>query len=784
VTFSDFRVVDFSTAIAGPYCTKMLVDAGAAVVKIEPPDGDPLRRWQLTPDIAEGDSALFQYLAAGKRSVRGAIVDDHVHQFVRGADLVVESGELSVDDIERIRSELPGTDILSISPFGRRGPWAERPATDFTLQALAGSMAIRGPAGREPLQAGGRLGEWIGGSFAAAIAMALQVGATTRKRGGEWADVSIHEAMCTAMALYQPVTAVLSGKPGRPTPRTVEIPSIHPALDGYVGFCTITAQMFQDFLVMIDEPGLLADNSILDVRARQDRYAEFKEIVDRWTSEMPAEAIEEIASALRIPYSPVETPTTITQNKHFVDRKVFIRNAGGFAQPRRPYLIDGHCPPSVGAAPLLGEHDGATPWTRRSQPASALNDSAPAPLSGVRILDLTAFWAGPAATQVMAGMGAQVIKVESIQKPDGMRFTSTRTPSEAHWWEAGGVFQGANANKLGITLNLGSPEGIDALEKLIRRADVVIENFSPRVMDNFGLPWDRVHELNPSAVYVRMPAFGLSGPWRDRTGFAQTMEQATGLAWMTGYADGDPTVLQGPSDPVAGLHAVVATLVALQKARTENKGKFVEVPMVESALNVAAEVVIENSAYGTTPARIGNRHPHTAPQGVYRCRNDQWLAIAVPDDICWVAAVTILDIAPDDLTPAHRTTAGRRADSDHLDAVLAKCCATKCADEVTQALISAGVPAAVVIDPSRVLDNEHLRARRFAEKLSHPVLGEFAIPGLPVTFASHVRPAFSTPAPMLGQHNDAVLTTIAGFDRDELDELEKRNVIGDRPNHL
>ncbi len=139
------------------------------------------------------------------------------------------------------------------------------------------------------------------------------------------------------------------------------------------------------------------------------------------------------------------------------------------------------------------------------------------------------------------------------------------------------MYQGANAGKLGVTLDLSRPEGVDVLLEMVRHADVVIENFSPRVLDNFGLTWDRLRETNPAVVFVRMPAFGLSGPWRDRTGFAQTMEQATGLSWMTGYRDGSPMVLKGPCDPVAGLHAVVATLSALEYARAEGRGCFVEV---------------------------------------------------------------------------------------------------------------------------------------------------------------------------------------------------------------
>lgn len=782
---ADFRVVDFTTGIAGPYCTKMLVDAGADVVKIESdPAGDSFRR--RNRDRGQTDGALFQYLAAGKRSIRGTVRDEHVRAFVAGADLVVESGELTIDDIELIRSTTPGVDILSITPFGRTGPWAGLPATDFILQALAGSLAIRGPEGREPLQAGGRLGEWIAGSYAAATALGLCVGTRRRGRGGEWADLSMLESMCIAMALYHPVTATLSGAPGRRTARTVEIPSVERCLDGYIGFCTITAQMFQDFLIMIDRAELLADDSIVDVRRRQERYADFQSMIESWTSTMPADAIDEIAGAMRIPVSPIGTPETVTENAHFAERGVFVENPAGFVQPRRPYLVDSVVPGAVGRAPLVGEHDGAEPWTPRVQPDRPLGDADAAPLAGIRILDLTAFWAGPAATQVLAGMGAEVIKVESVQRPDGMRFTSTRSPGEAAWWEAGGVYQGANAGKLGVTLDLSRPEGVDVLLEMVRHADVVIENFSPRVLDNFGLTWDRLRETNPAVVFVRMPAFGLSGPWRDRTGFAQTMEQATGLSWMTGYRDGSPMVLKGPCDPVAGLHAVVATLSALEYARAEGRGCFVEVPMVESALNVAAEMVIEYSANGKSLYRDGNRGPDSAPQGVYRCAGgaDDWLALAAHDDAQWTAITAVLDL-PDSVLDADFDTAdGRRRHHDRLDELLTEFCAGRDLDELAAALTARGVPAARVVDPSRILENPQARYRGFAEKVDHPVFGPLEIPGLPVVFAARPELAFTTAAPMLGQHNDEVLTALAGLDAAHLEDLRDSNVIGDRPLHL
>jgi crotonobetainyl-CoA:carnitine CoA-transferase CaiB-like acyl-CoA transferase len=166
----------------------------------------------------------------------------------------------------------------------------------------------------------------------------------------------------------------------------------------------------------------------------------------------------------------------------------------------------------------------------------------------LRILDFTACWAGPAATHLLASMGADVIHVESVQRPDGMRMAGGVFYGEPQWWERSAIFLAANTNKRGLALDLNSPTGRDVALRLMATSDVVVENFTPRVMSNFGLDWDAVRAANPRVIFVRMPAFGLSGPWRENTGFAQTMEQMTGLAWVTGYPDDQPLIQRGPSE--------------------------------------------------------------------------------------------------------------------------------------------------------------------------------------------------------------------------------------------
>ena len=228
------------------------------------------------------------------------------------------------------------------------------------------------------------------------------------------------------------------------------------------------------------------------------------------------------------------------------------------------------------------------------------------PLAGLRVIDFTAFWAGPSATHSLAAFGAEVIKIESIQRPDGIRYSGGMRKDVDDWWEYGWVFHAMNTNKRSVTLDLQTDAGVGLIKKLIAQADMVIENFSPRVMDQFGLGADVLLELNPRLVVVRMPAFGLTGPWRDRVGFAPTMEQIAGLAWVTGLPDGLPVAPRGACDPLAGTHAAFALIAALEFTERTGRGQLVEVPMIESVLNVTAVQTMEFETFGSVLERRGN----------------------------------------------------------------------------------------------------------------------------------------------------------------------------------
>jgi crotonobetainyl-CoA:carnitine CoA-transferase CaiB-like acyl-CoA transferase len=279
-----------------------------------------------------------------------------------------------------------------------------------------------------------------------------------------------------------------------------------------------------------------------------------------------------------------------------------------------------------------------------------------------------------------------------------------------------------------------------------------------------------------------MPAYGLSGPWRDRTGFAQTMESITGMAWVTGWADGPPVLPRGPCDPLASAHAVFATILALAERDRTGEGRLVEATMIEAALNAAAEVVVEYGASGTELTRDGNRGPYAAPQNVYACAgHERWLAIAIATDDQWHALRTAMGDPEWAREPALASATARRAAHDAIDAGLAAWTADQDVTELADALAAAGIPAGVVVDARDIAKNPQLLHRTFFETEHHPISGECRLPVGAWKFASNHAPWMRRPAPALGEHNDEVFRDLLGMTDAELDRLRADGVIGEMP---
>ena len=790
-------VVELASSVPGEFCGRLLSDAGAEVIKLEGPGGSALRRWSAsaTPIAAGDDGALFQYLGSSKQSI---VVDpassnglSKARSIIQRADVVLWSRdcELATEhslSAEAISRAAPGAIVTAISPFGLTGPWAQAPATDFTLQAWAGGPATRGHPDQPPVSNGGRPAEWTAGVIAGVGTLAALRRRTMTGRG-ELLDLSLLETMILIEDMYPVTYHSLAGRPFRGQ-RFTNLPDIEPSKDSWIGFMIVTAQQWMDFCAMIERPDLAEDQELFRLDNRNARRGELEESIRAWTTQHTTAEIFELGGLFRVPVAPVGNGADVLKLEHLQVTGAFRLNPrSGFSEPEVPYLMSRTPSRPRTSAPRLGEHSSRDTWLQQDVQTSSLLGTAPdLPLEGLQVIDLTQFWAGPIAGHILATLGARVVHLESVQRVDGMRLVSHKSADEDQFWEWGPLFHGPNSNKLGLTLNLSDPGGIEVLKKLVKTCDILVENFSPRVFDNWGISYDDLAAINPKMIMVRMPAFGLDGPWRDQVGYAQTMEQVSGLAWMTGFADGQPRVPNGQADPIAGIHAAFACLLAVEHRRRTGEGQLVEVPMVRTALGIAAEQIVEYSANGAVLKRQGNRGPQAAPQGFYRCANDvgeveRWVAIAVEDDTQWLRFLSDVD-APDWMrSPSLGTMEGRRSQADAIDEWIATWVQPQCGDAIVEKLWAAGVPAAKLLMPHEQTVIPQLAARGWWQEIEHPVAGSTLHGGFPVKFEAGPHVWHRTPPPTLGQHNHEILTDWLGLSDSDVRDLAARDVIGNQP---
>ena len=788
---NGFVVVDLSTGIAGAYCTKLLADGGAEVVKVEPPQGDPLRRWSASGAAVDtgAGGALFSFLACSKQSV---VADpDTDTEFVDGllanADAVVWSRGSEVAERHdfspiEIHRRHPHLTVTSITPFGLDGPWCDRPATEFTLQAWSGGIVGlgRGSADRAPVCVGGQVGEYVAGAYASAATLAF-------RGAGQLIDLSMLETAILGLTYYPVTYYEMLGRPWRDA-RRLTVPGIARAKDGLVDIGCGTAQQWFDLCAMTGNEEWIDEESPLSITEQANEKAD---VLYAWVGDQTVDDIRDLATAFRIPNAPVANGANIDSLDHFQARGSFVTNPrDGFRQPGPPYRMTPAQLRQPQPAPRLGEHTDHYRRNGHLGRESARFDaqtsvSAGLPFEGLRVLDMTTFWAGPSCTHMLAMLGAEVIHVESTRRPDGTRLIAGVPVTEDQWWEKSPIFSGLNTNKKGLTLDLQSVRGRDLLRRLIATCDVVVENFTPRVLDQIELDFAAVQAIRPDAIMLRMPGFGLDGPWRDNPAFAYVIEAASGISWLTGYPDRNPYEPYSVGDPNAGVHALNALLLALEHRRHTGQGVFIEAAMVDAAINVAAEQVIEYSANGALLQRAGNRGPTAAPQNLYRTneidefgRADCWVAVAVSTDDQWEGLRAAL--GQPEWAAEYPTVEARRVHHDVIDEHLAAWCATRTGDDIVEDLWRHGVPVGKVMQPHRQTELTQLAARGFFEEVGHPVNPRTRHSTLPFKLSRGPAGVHVQSAPLLGQHNHELLSEL-GLTDDEIAELEAAGVIGHAP---
>lgn len=403
------------------------------------------------------------------------------------------------------------------------------------------------------------------------------------------------------------------------------------------------------------------------------------------------------------------------------------------------------------------------------------------PLQNIRIIDHTIAWAGPEGTRLLADMGAEVIKVESCTRPDVMRGGGRLLGIVDKFWERGAWFIQLNRNKLDITVDLSKKEGKELYLKLVAISDVVIDNFTPRVMPNLGLDYDELKKVKPDIIVVHQPGYGCSGPYRDAPAFGDCINAFSGLDDITGYPDGTalrPGIAYG--DPTSGFAAALGILAALHYRSLTGKGQLIDISHFEIT-SKAMVGLIDYAMNGRVTARMGNRDATMAPQGCYPCLgDDKWVVITIADNDDWKKFGEALGDPEWCLDPRFATIEGRQQHHDELDKLIAVW--TSCHDryQVMSLLQAAGIAAAPVLYPGELLTDTHYAERGFFEKSVHPYAGTWLLPGM-LCKMSHTPCGTRSPAPLLGEHNRYVYQELLGLSDDEIAELTEKGIIGTEP---
>jgi crotonobetainyl-CoA:carnitine CoA-transferase CaiB-like acyl-CoA transferase len=401
----------------------------------------------------------------------------------------------------------------------------------------------------------------------------------------------------------------------------------------------------------------------------------------------------------------------------------------------------------------------------------------------VRVLDLSMGWAGPLVGQMMAEMGAEVVKVEDTEHFDWWRGSLSVAPPEMQPIERASVFNTANRGKLGVTLDLANPRGVELVKRLAAVSDILIENYSPGVMDRFGLGYATLAAINPRLIMISMPSFGSTGPECNARGYGNTVEAMAGVTGLTGYADSEQryTLSNALGDPVGGLHGTFALMAALHERERTGRGQWIELAQVEALIPFVGEAIVESQLTGKVPPARGNRHREHAPHGIYKCSEENsWIALACESDADWRAAAEALGVSHLVSDKRFARAADRKANEAALDAELNRVLGAIELDDAVNRLSEARLLAAPVNPAPAVLADPQIAAREYFVAIDRAVVGTHLYPGAVARLTETPLDA-SRPAPLLGEHNGEVFRRLLGMNDAEVTALANDGVIGTAP---
>ncbi|MEX2236024.1 MAG: CoA transferase [Dehalococcoidia bacterium] len=778
------RVLEVSVSVAGAYAAKLLADLGAEVVNIEPEVGSPLRRLgpsaegATNPDIA----GLHQFLNSNKLGITEAPVGtartEQGRQLLNWADLLIT--DLPQEEVaERLGEERdlepphPHLVRLSIRPFGASGPKSDWPSSDFVVYAQGGYHYLTGEPDKEPLALPHSQAEFHGG-LQGAIGALVAIWARQTTGKGQRVEISQQEALISAhnwlmtMWFQQGQVQVRQGSP------------YIQCADGYLYLMELKPY-HPNLWLLIDRIDLVDEERYSLPEVWNSEFNQILMMLEDWAADKTRNEVYRRAQELRIPLTPVRTLAEALGSEQLTARRwlqaLGDSKSGRFRLPGFPYTLSQTPPQYRHRAPRIGEHNlllANDPTRSPKRERREHNEPRPGgPLAGLRVVELTAHWAGPLCGRNLADFGAEVIKVELARKPASRHLVYPHDEMWNHHYNRSGYFNKLNRNKKAVCLDLSIAAGYQAFLKLVKLSDVLLVNLGVRVLDNLRIGFDELHKVNPRLVMCVISGMGLTGPEATYSAYGSNIETLSGLASLLRYDESSKPQRTGSyyPDPIAGGHATVAIMAALIFREQSNLGQLIDLSMVESTLQFLGEPVMAHLNHGSVGRNPPNKDLRFSPQGAYKCiGSDSWLAVTCQSDREWPALAEAIgrpDLAENATLNSIR---GRLAYANEIDKAISDWSAAYDHNAAAAILRAVGVAAAPVAANWELAADSHLHRRGFFVAIDHPEVGTYLYPGFPWRL-SDTPAAVHRPAPTFAEHNDEIFGRLLGLSSEEQTEL-------------
>ena len=819
---SDCTVLDLAEG-GFNWCGKVLADFGADVIKVEPPGGSLTREVGPFVDGRPGPerSLLWAAYCVNKRSVVADLTEPaglaKFRRLADGADILIESfrpGHMRGLGLgyEDLRASNPGLVYTSVTPFGQTGPYSQYLAPDMIAWSMGGMQYICGDADRPPVRVSAPQAELHAGGQAAFGTMAAFWHRQITGQG-QHVDVSAQTSvMWTLMNAtpYPPLHGINLERHGafRSTGQS-EFRQVFPCRDGHVTILTNPRTMAPLTEWMAEEgaaPGWLLDIDWDVWRApnpeeepeRVEQFNEMKRLVEEFVATKTKDELYLRAVQDRMMIAPCNSVGDIAGSVQLEARefwtKVDYPALGRSLTHLGPFIKMSESPIRVRRpAPGVGEHNDeilADVGTQSiSTPARRTPDSPPGamPFSGIRVLDFTWVGVGPITIKHLADFGADVIRIESVSRPDVLRNAAPFKDGVAGINRS--QFSASyNTSKRGLGLNLASPEGRDLVRKIIRewKPDVIAESFTPRVMRGWGLANSDVRDLLPDVIYFSTCQQGQTGPHASYAGFGQLAGSLAGFYYVTGWPDRDPAGPYGAySDFINPPNAAAAVVAALEFRRRTGKGQHLDLSQYECATHYLAPFIMDHTTNGSTLERRGNEDDRHAPHNVYRCADSErvytgvgpsWIAIAVANDEQWRSLCRFMGRTDWIGDERFMTLDARRKHTGLIDDEIGLWTRDRDARQLMDDLQRVGVPAGVVQSQADLWEDPQVAHRGFFQWLDHSECGPMPYDGI-VCHLSKTPGALRSPQALVGEHNREILREILGMDDDAIADMVVAGVL-------